>query len=184
MSELERKALMGDQEAQRECTEKRIVLSCPCCGCEERDMIGLSVSHDQYYYSCEACGCNGPIVFGSDSCDYPEYDALAAWNRRPAPPIGRCGDCRHSGEPSQPTVLYVEPGTLTCHHGPCNRRNVNEKDSCSYFEAKAGGSSKDLTLGELRNGAIVFFEGAGAYEVDFKIGEAVYMKPAPHQKEE
>ena len=38
--------------------------------------------------------------------------------------------------------------------------------------------------GELRNGAIVFFEGAGAYEVDFKIGEAVYMKPAPSQKEE
>ena len=98
MSELERKALMGDQEAQRECTEKRIVLSCPCCGCEERDMIGLSVSHDQYYYSCEACGCNGPIVFDSDSCDYPEYDALAAWNRRPAPPIGRCDDCNHRYE--------------------------------------------------------------------------------------
>lgn len=38
--------------------------------------------------------------------------------------------------------------------------------------------------GELRNGAIVFFEGAGAYEVDFKIGGAVYMKPAPPQKEE
>lgn len=94
MTELERKALIGDQEAQRECTEKRIVLSCPCCGCEERDMIGLSVSHDQYYYSCEACGCNGPIVFDSDSCDYPEYDALAVWNRRPAPPIGRCGECK------------------------------------------------------------------------------------------
>ena len=42
----------------------------------------------------------------------------------------------------------------------------------------------DLTLGELRNGAIVFFEGAGAYEVVFKIGGEVYMKPAPPKKEE
>lgn len=42
----------------------------------------------------------------------------------------------------------------------------------------------DLTLGKLRNGAIVYFEGVGAYEVAFKIGASVYMKPAPSQKEE
>lgn len=42
----------------------------------------------------------------------------------------------------------------------------------------------DLTLGDLPKGSVVFFEGIGAYEVDFKIGEAVYMKPAPFQKEE
>ena len=184
MTNLERRALLGDREAQRECTEQGIAIACPHCGCESQDMISLSVSHEQYYYSCEECGCSGPIVCDSDQRDYPEHDALEAWNTRPAPLIGRCGDCRHSGEPSQLTVLYGEPGTLTCHHGLCNRRNVNEKDSCSYFEAKAGGSSKDLTLGELRNGAIVFFEGAGAYEVVFKIGEAVYMKPAPPKKEE
>lgn len=32
MTELERKALLGDKEAQEECTEKGIVLPCPCCG--------------------------------------------------------------------------------------------------------------------------------------------------------
>ena len=41
----------------------------------------------------------------------------------------------------------------------------------------------DLTLGELRKGAIVFFEGAGAYEVDCKIGGMVAMKPVPPKKE-
>lgn len=95
MTDLERRALLGDAEAQRECTEKGIVLACPWCGCDERDMIGLSVYHEQYFYSCEACGCNGPIVFDNDTCDYPEHEALVKWNTRPAPPIGRCGECEH-----------------------------------------------------------------------------------------
>ena len=32
MTELERRALLGDQEAQKECTEQGIVLPCPFCG--------------------------------------------------------------------------------------------------------------------------------------------------------
>ena len=128
MTELERKALMGDRVAKKECTEKRIALPCPFCGCEERDMIGLSVSHDQYYYSCEACGCNGPIVFDSDSCDYPEYDALAAWNRRPAPPIGRCWECSYR---EKSTVN--NKGFLIC---PASGMEIIDDDFCSYFEAK------------------------------------------------
>lgn len=32
--------------------------------------------------------------------------------------------------------LYGAPGTLTCRYGPCNRRNVNENDFCSYFAPK------------------------------------------------
>ena len=32
MTELERRALLGDAEAQRECTEKGIVLPCPFAG--------------------------------------------------------------------------------------------------------------------------------------------------------
>lgn len=128
MTDLERRALLGDQEAQRECTEKRIVLSCPYCGCEERDMIGLSVSHDQYYYSCEACGCNGPIVFDNDSCDYPEHDALAAWNARPAPPIGRCKDCLH----------YFQMECLKIYDDGNASKDARQKrkpdDFCSYFE--------------------------------------------------
>lgn len=34
MDSLVRKALLGDREAQRECTEKGIVLPCPFCGNE------------------------------------------------------------------------------------------------------------------------------------------------------
>ena len=36
--ELIRRALLGDQEAQKECTEKGIVLSCPFCGASGDDV--------------------------------------------------------------------------------------------------------------------------------------------------
>ena len=47
-------------------------------------------------------------------------------------PVVRCKDCKYSKSPSKLTILYGEPGTLTCCYGPCNRRNVNENDFCSY----------------------------------------------------
>lgn len=50
--------------------------------------------------------------------------------------VVRCGECRHSTLPSATTQAYGAPGTLTCHHGPCNRRNVNENDFCSYGERR------------------------------------------------
>lgn len=34
MTNLERRALLGDREAQRECTEQGIAIACPHCGCE------------------------------------------------------------------------------------------------------------------------------------------------------
>lgn len=49
---------------------------------------------------------------------------------------GRCKRCRYSRQPSRQTQLYGAPGTLTCRYGPCNRRNVNEHDFCSYFAPK------------------------------------------------
>lgn len=47
-------------------------------------------------------------------------------------PVVLCKNCKYSTPPSVTTQLYGEPGTLTCHYGPCNRRNVNENDFCSY----------------------------------------------------
>ena len=47
-------------------------------------------------------------------------------------PVVRCKDCKYSKSPSKLTILYGKPGTLTCCYGPCNRRNVNENDFCSY----------------------------------------------------
>lgn len=49
---------------------------------------------------------------------------------------GRCKRCRYSRQPSRQTQIYGAPGTLTCRYGPCNRRNVNENDYCSYFAPK------------------------------------------------
>ena len=59
--------------------------------------------------------------------DAPSIDAV---------PVVRCRECRHSSLPSGFTQRYGEPGTLSCHFGPCNRRNVNGNDFCSYGQRK------------------------------------------------
>lgn len=108
MTNLERRALLGDAEAQRECTEKGIVLPCPFCGFDERDMIGLTAYNWQHFYHCEACGCDGPIAYDDENCDYPSHEALAKWNTRPAPPIGRCRTCgAHVDNKCQNTGYYT-----------------------------------------------------------------------------
>lgn len=129
MTELERRALLGDKEAQKECTEKGIVLPCPFCG-GELEIIGVNNSNP-FTAWCDSCG----LEFGTGK-DYHYYQIIEACNTRQAPPIGRCGECRHSSEPSRLTMLYGDPGTLTCHYGPCNRRNVGKSDYCSYFEPR------------------------------------------------
>ena len=48
--------------------------------------------------------------------------------------VVRCGECKYSTLPSAITQRYWKPGALTCHHGPCNFRNVLENDFCSYGE--------------------------------------------------
>lgn len=84
MDELKRRALLGDWEAQQECTRREIVLPCPKCG------KGKIIFWDKKmkWYSCWDCGLkSGPKKsFG---------EALRDWNTRPAPPIGRCGECKH-----------------------------------------------------------------------------------------
>lgn len=135
MTDIERRALLGDTEAQRECTEKGIVLRCPLCG-----SIYTQVRHMGWSEPAQAfeAGYRGEctVCHAVSGAHTTEKEALADWNRRPAPPIGRCGECKHSTNPAALTMIYGEPGTLTCHHGPCNRRNVNENDFCSYFEPK------------------------------------------------
>ena len=48
--ELIRRALLGDQQAQKECTEKEIVLPCPHCGSNK---INKKYACGDYWYSCE-----------------------------------------------------------------------------------------------------------------------------------
>lgn len=103
MTNLERRALLGDAEAQRECTEKGIVLPCPFCGNEP-------ITEDNRVF-CGACG-----------LAYEELDAglsLRAWNTRPAPPIGRCGECgAYTSE--GPGLGYCSDGTGKTDDGYCD----------------------------------------------------------------
>lgn len=80
--ELIRCTLMGDREAQHECTRSEIVLPCPKCG------KGKIIYWDKKmkWYSCWDCG-----LKSSPKKSFEE--ALSNWNTRPAPPIGRCGEC-------------------------------------------------------------------------------------------
>ena len=137
MTELERKALMGDREAQRECTENGIILPCPCCKGNARvRYIGnnsgpLGYTSDVYYRSkpgfimCDKCG------MSTSKMSYV-YRALAKWNTRPAPPIGRCGECKHFIN-----MECTNEALSTDHEGGASYSlNFDEYDFCSYFEPK------------------------------------------------
>lgn len=126
MKNLEYKALMGDKEAQRECTEKGIVLACPKCfkpvkvhGPEDwkPTFYDPDSGGDPYGFYCE-CG----LAFETDHYDFKE--ALAEWNERPAPPV-RCKDCKHLDNTGNKPV---------CWHTNMPLRSID--DFCSWFEPK------------------------------------------------
>ena len=87
MTDLERRALLGDAEAQRECTEKGIVLPCPCCGGKAVLRFSFSKHGESYNIRCKnecvvTCGhFKDPAdVWRTTSRD----EALTTWNTRPA----------------------------------------------------------------------------------------------------
>lgn len=119
--ELIRRALMGEKQAQEECTEKGIVLPCPLCG-NENNIIS---NWGMFRVWCPHCKAKSEDTLTT-------RDALKSWNTRPAPPIGRCGECEfytvlghcklHSQEPDQyGSGAYVE---------------MLLDDFCSYFEPR------------------------------------------------
>lgn len=119
--ELIRRALMGEKQAQEECTEKGIVLPCPLCG-NENNIIS---NWGMFRVWCPHCKAKSEDTLTT-------RDALKSWNTRPTPPIGRCGECEfytvlghcklHSQEPDQyGSGAYVE---------------MLPDDFCSYFEPR------------------------------------------------
>ena len=115
--ELIRRALLGDREAQQECTEKRIALPCPFCKGEaivEYDAIAPF----EYDVVCGDCGVRRGI-------SEDKKIALKEWNTRPAPPIGRCKDCINATNPGSNIVFcdYFE-------------RDMMLDDFCSCFEPR------------------------------------------------
>lgn len=120
--ELIRRALLGDKQAQEECTEKGIVLPCPFCG---GNKIKTPYVCGDHFIECSSCHSASNIVSS-------RKQALKLWNTRPAPSIGRCGECEfytvlrhckvHSQEPDQyGSGSYVE---------------MSPNDYCSYFKPK------------------------------------------------
>ena len=115
MTELEHRALMGDKQAQQECTEKGIVLGCPFCGGEP--IIGYdTVAPFEYAVFCEDCGVMTPTA-------EEKKIAIKDWNTRPAPPIGRCRECKHLDNAGKRPV---------CWHTGLPLHSTD--DFCSYFE--------------------------------------------------
>lgn len=119
--ELIRRALMGSREAQRECTKKRIVLPCPFCGNKN-----IRISN----WGMWRCWCTECLGKSEDSLR--ERDAIKHWNTRPAPPIGRCGECKFYTALGHCKVHSQEPD----QHGAGAYVEMLPDDFCSYFEPK------------------------------------------------
>lgn len=153
MAYLERRALLGDRQAQEECTRRGIVLACPFCGgnseIHEAEAIaeyakkkgdvpsGARILRKIVYPSRSECyifrrktfvpRCCKTSCVGRTSRQYKTIEeALAKWNARPAHPVGRCRDCAHwyKGHCASP--------------GPCAAEETDADFYCPNFEPKEG----------------------------------------------
>ena len=127
MDSLVRKALLGDKKSQEECTEKGIVLPCPFCGKElrERKTRKWTAAKDE--------SINRTIVEhkAKTGCHLDNWVMdkeleLESWNTRPAPPIGRCEDCK----------WYVVKKPKCCGYCKLIQTTFGCEEFCSYFEPR------------------------------------------------
>lgn len=114
MTDLERRALMGDKQAQNECTAQYIALPCPFCGKEMKKCIldrtyweGATIS--EVVYEHPKCDC---LL----SEDWVNAGDITIWNRRAAPPVGRCGTCKKAM--TKDCLLYGFDENGYCTGGP------------------------------------------------------------------
>lgn len=128
MTDLERRALLGDREAQEECTRQGIVLPCQCGG-EAKFVASDPFLQFWWVIRCTECG----TQTGSRPTDRA---ALAAWNTRQAPPLGRCETCSRretehvaetcDGEKLYDCELMYEPVSLS---GFCDGYKSEEEEN-------------------------------------------------------
>ncbi|UWP68706.1 Lar family restriction alleviation protein [Subdoligranulum variabile] len=119
MTDIVRRALLGDKQAQEECTRKGIVLPCWRCGGEAEAKQVSNVGRPLYAVSCKKHYC------GAYGCAHrTENEAISYWNTRSVPPIGRCKDCKHK---------KIISSTIYCDLDECAK---NENDFCSDFKPK------------------------------------------------
>lgn len=126
--ELIRKSLMGDREAQEECAEKGIALPCPFCG---GNKIKTPYVCGDHFIECSSCHSASNIVSS-------RKQALKLWNTRPAPPIGRCGECkcwqRNGSDWGSCSKWYTEDKVQAF---------MLEDDFCSSFEPREDKQCQD-----------------------------------------
>lgn len=130
--ELIRRALMGDKQAQGLCTAKGIMLPCPLCGGKatmQQDITG----RESYHVACSNVKDMCNLIAGLSMWSESEEEAIESWNTRPAPPIGRCGECK----------CWQRNGS---DWGSCSKWYTGDKvqafmledDFCSNFEPREG----------------------------------------------
>lgn len=130
MTELERKALMGDKKAQEECTRQGVVLPCPCCKNKSELLVEENAFDGEtprmfHYIRCKSC-------FLKSGLYTSVIAVLNKWNTRPAPPIGRCGECKY-----YKLVITRSGAPKKCQHPLSGLyRILSENDYCNYFEPK------------------------------------------------
>ena len=143
MVELERKALMGDREAQRICTEQGIVLRCPFCGGQatvktQKQDYGISGTIVKCRWCLASVYCLDERAHITENgirnvpVENHRYIAIHRWNTRPALPVGRCGECKY-----YKLVITRSGSPKKCQHPLSGLyRILSENDFCSYFEPK------------------------------------------------
>lgn len=144
MTELERRALMGDREAQEEYTRQGIVLPCPFCGGQatvktQKQDYGISGTIVKCRWCLASVYCLDERAHITENgirnvpVENHRYIAIHRWNTRSATPVGRCKECQHY------VAEWVEDGKnipAECTHPSTELYIVNEDDFCSYFEPK------------------------------------------------
>ncbi|MEE0211094.1 MAG: hypothetical protein UEP78_03435 [Negativibacillus sp.] len=129
--ELIRKSLMGDKQAQDECTEKGIVLPCPCCK-SDAELITETANftgepeRDYCVVRCKSC-------FLKTGLYKTQRDVLHKWNARPAPPIGRCGECKYCAGVGKNQALRCTLNSLGIELG---LSFIISESFCSNFEPR------------------------------------------------
>lgn len=133
MTELERRAMLGDRHAQEECTRKGVVLPCPkCYGKVKFSFVKFGRYFLEFEYKCSSCGLTARYTqyIPVDKQLAEEPTALSRWNTRPAPPIGRCKDCKHAGEFGEWSFAICKKKSE--HHN----FTVKRDDSCNHYEPR------------------------------------------------
>ena len=116
--ELIRRALLGDHEAQQECTDKGIAIPCPFC---QGDKTARRYVCGEGFVECLTCHATSSMRSNPDV-------SLKDWNTRPAPTVGRCKDCRW--------YEYGKAWYPYCNHPDGLANSVKTTDFCCYFEPK------------------------------------------------